>query len=194
MCGPLNCWCLCLVFQAHPGFIDASDCHRVGERVLLYVGISPKAPPANGKSPSRSTLRKRLQTHYGGNAEGSTLRLTLGCLLSEELGVQLRRLAVAIATLSRTLASKSWIVGCKRMPSCVGLKRSSLELERRLLSSGLHLPLNIDRKRPTRFFVALSTARVAYPSRSPLPYRLCRIMQAPGKIQQRLPGSKTFAP
>lgn len=50
--------------------------------MLLYVGISPKAPPSNGGAPSRSTLRKRLQTHYRGNAEGSTLRKTLGCLLA----------------------------------------------------------------------------------------------------------------
>ncbi len=30
-------------------------------------------------------------THYAGNAEGSTLRKTLGCLLADELGIELRR-------------------------------------------------------------------------------------------------------
>ena len=29
--------------------------------------------------------------HYNGNAEGSTLRKTLGCLLAEELDLELRR-------------------------------------------------------------------------------------------------------
>jgi hypothetical protein len=31
-----------------------------------------------------------------GNAEGSTLRLTLGCLLSEQLGIELRRVEEAM--------------------------------------------------------------------------------------------------
>jgi hypothetical protein len=35
-------------------------------------------------------LRQRLQTQYAGNAEGSTLRKTLGCLLADELGIELR--------------------------------------------------------------------------------------------------------
>jgi hypothetical protein len=33
----------------------------------------------------------RIKNHYKGNAEGSTLRLTLGCLLSDKLGIELRR-------------------------------------------------------------------------------------------------------
>jgi len=45
----------------------------------------------DGRSASRQHLRLRLQTHYSGNAEGSTLRKTLGCLLADELGIQLRR-------------------------------------------------------------------------------------------------------
>ena len=36
-------------------------------------------------------MRERIRYHYQGNAEGSTLRLTLGCLLSEELDIELRR-------------------------------------------------------------------------------------------------------
>jgi hypothetical protein len=48
---------------------------------LLYVGISPKPPSAVG-TPSRQTLRSRLRYHFRGNAEGSTLRLSLGCLFS----------------------------------------------------------------------------------------------------------------
>jgi len=36
-------------------------------------------------------MRERIPYHYKGNAEGSTLRLTLGCPLSEELDIELRR-------------------------------------------------------------------------------------------------------
>ena len=57
---------------------------------LLYVGISPKRPGVVG-NPSHQTLRSRLRYHFQGNAEGSTLRLSLGCLLSEDLGIELRR-------------------------------------------------------------------------------------------------------
>jgi hypothetical protein len=32
-----------------------------------------------------------MRDHFNGNAEGSTLRLTLGCLLSEALNIRLRR-------------------------------------------------------------------------------------------------------
>jgi hypothetical protein len=32
-----------------------------------------------------------VRYHYQGNAEGSTLRMTLGCLLADRLGIPLRR-------------------------------------------------------------------------------------------------------
>lgn len=78
-------------FATLPGRVDVTGCNVHDGKTLLYVGISPSAPPSNGKRPSRSTIRQRLQTHYGGNAYGSTLRLTLGCLLSDQLGIALRR-------------------------------------------------------------------------------------------------------
>ena len=53
---------------------------------LLYVGISPcKRTP-----PSTRTLRFRMRDHFAGNAEGSTLRKTLGCLLGDTLNIKLR--------------------------------------------------------------------------------------------------------
>src|SRR4051812_32828899 len=78
-------------FDQTPPKIDITDCQVHQGCTLLYVGISPKAPPQNGTPPSRSTLRQRLRTHFAGNAEESTLRRTLGCLLGEELGIQPRR-------------------------------------------------------------------------------------------------------
>src|SRR5262249_36176050 len=78
-------------FDEPPRGIDSKDCHRINQHTLLYIGIAPKAPPLNGRAASKSHLRKRLQTHYFGNAEGSTLRRTLGCLLSAQLAIQLRR-------------------------------------------------------------------------------------------------------
>jgi len=66
-------------------------CHVEHGATLLYVGISPKPPPADGGPPSKQTVHSRVRYHYHGNAEGSTLRLTLGVLLAHELGTGLRR-------------------------------------------------------------------------------------------------------
>jgi len=56
--------------------VDGSGCVEVDGRRLLYVGISPTPPPADGTAASRQQLRSRLRQHYRGNAAGSTLRLT----------------------------------------------------------------------------------------------------------------------
>jgi hypothetical protein len=78
-------------FNRPPAVIDTAGCRTWQGLTLLYTGISPKRPARNGRPPSKGQLRQRLTTHYAGNAEGSTLRKTLGCLLAEELGVELRR-------------------------------------------------------------------------------------------------------
>ncbi|WP_246010901.1 GIY-YIG nuclease family protein [Nocardia mexicana] len=77
-------------FRRLPAEIDAGCCATKDGLTLLYIGIGPSKPPSNGKAPSRQTIRSRIRTHYTGNAAGSTLRLTLGCLLSDELGIELR--------------------------------------------------------------------------------------------------------
>lgn len=78
-------------FREIPPLVPTDGCRTAAGATLLYVGISPKRPPANGRPPSRQHLRQRVRYHLRGNAEGSTLRFTLGCLLSERLGIQLRR-------------------------------------------------------------------------------------------------------
>jgi GIY-YIG catalytic domain len=72
-------------FKSIPPVVPTGDCVRRDSQVLLYAGIAPKSPQ------SRETLRSRIRYHYRGNAEGSTLRLTLGCLLKDEIGTVLRR-------------------------------------------------------------------------------------------------------
>lgn len=69
-------------FDELPPGVDVRGCHTIPEGMLLYVGIAPKEPPRNGTRPSTQTLWHRIRYHYRGNAEGSTLRLTLGCHLA----------------------------------------------------------------------------------------------------------------
>ena len=55
-------------FKALPTTLDTSACVKRDDLTLLYVGISPKAPPANGRQPSTQNLRIRIRAHYAGNA------------------------------------------------------------------------------------------------------------------------------
>jgi hypothetical protein len=132
-------------FDEVPPFIDASGCHAWQQRTLLYVGISPKAPPMNGCAPSRSTLKARLRTHYGGNAEGSTLRLTLGCLLAPRLGIELRRVGSGgRQTFTNPGEQKldKWMHK-HAFVSWMQVERPH-HVEQIILASGVRLPLNID--------------------------------------------------
>ena len=80
-------------FRNFPAIIPGDGCITFQDLTLLYVGIAPQAPPKTGKPPSSQTLYDRISYHYGrpgANAYGSTLRRSLGCLLADELGIQLR--------------------------------------------------------------------------------------------------------
>lgn len=138
--------------------IDISDCATRDGWALLYAGISPKAPPRNGRAPSRQTLRSRIRTHYTGNAAGSTLRLTLGCLLSNRLSVDLRRygsgsrrhFGAGERNLSRWMAEHarvSWLV----VPT-------PWIVEEELIAH-LYLPLNLDQNANHAFYSALRQGR-----------------------------------
>src|SRR4051812_3675555 len=67
-------------FDAPLPKVPLDGTHERHSHHLLYVGIAPKKPAANGTA-SKRHLRGRLRQHYALNAYGSTLRLTLGCLL-----------------------------------------------------------------------------------------------------------------
>ena len=131
-------------FNEVPPLVDPRNCHRHDDKVLLYVGISPKAGPNNGRRPSRSTLRRRLRTHYAGNAAGSTLRLTLGCLLATDLGFRLRRVGsgrrYTFTNPGEQLLDR-WMAD-HALVTWVEIDRP-WEAEATVLSSGLRLPLNL---------------------------------------------------
>ena len=78
-------------FNQIPPEVTSNECKIRDGKTLLYVGISPSPPPRNGKPPSKQNLNTRIRYHLNGNAEGSTLRLSLGVLLSNILDIQLRR-------------------------------------------------------------------------------------------------------
>ncbi|CRI66925.1 conserved exported hypothetical protein [Thiocapsa sp. KS1] len=133
-------------FRHIPPGVPTADCHRYEDFTLLYIGIAPKAPPMNGARPSTQRLVDRVRYHYRGNAEGSTLRLTLGCLLSETLDIELRRVgsgkrmtfAEGEGVLSGWMADNAFVTWVVDPAPWV--------LEEKLIS-GLSLPLNVDMNR-----------------------------------------------
>jgi len=75
-------------FKNFPVTIPKNDCIQFKGYHLLYIGISPDKI---GKPKSRENLNTRIKYHYTGNAYGSTLRLSLGTLLTDESDFPLRR-------------------------------------------------------------------------------------------------------
>lgn len=140
--------------------VPTTGCFNCGEYKLLYVGIAPTKTPTNGKLPSRHTLYHRLRDHMQGNAEGSTLRLSLGSILADELGIELRRVgsgkrltfSTGEAVLSKWLEVNARVV----WHACESPWKLEEELIRRL-----NLPLNLEMNDANPFYPALKELRRA---------------------------------
>jgi hypothetical protein len=145
-------------FRTLPPGVSADGCLCHGPYTLLYLGIAPKAPPINGAQPSRQRLRHRLRYHYRGNAEGSTLRLTLGCLLATHLGLELRRVGSGTrltfgageATLSAWMQEHAFVTW---------MVHPTPWLVEEELIGRLSLPLNLDKNDGHPFRTVLSQLR-----------------------------------
>ncbi len=148
-------------FREIPGEIDVSGCEQRDGWTLLYVGISPGPPRADGKPQTPQDLRKRIRYHFGaGNAsaDGSTLRKSLGVLLGDQLGFALRRIgsgkrqtfAGGEAVLTQWMAENaavSWV-----------LHPEPWFLEAKLVNA-LDLPLNIQNNERNAFAPTLKRLR-----------------------------------
>ncbi|WP_432542953.1 GIY-YIG nuclease family protein [Kineococcus sp. SYSU DK002] len=146
-------------FDTAPSVVPVDGCHQVDGMALLYVGISPKRPPANGGPVSKQTLRSRVRYHYRGNAYGSTLRLTLGVLLADELGIGLRRVG---STGNRLTFSdgeavlNEWMAAHARV---CWVEDPRPWLTETKLIEGVDLPLNLLQNAHGSFYAQLSQAR-----------------------------------
>lgn len=127
-------------FKEIPLGVPAEGCITFDEYTLLYVGISPDQ---RGKPNSRSNLRKRIKTHYSGNAAGSTLRRTLGVLLSHESSFPLRRVGSG-SRMTFTHPGEQWLDAWMEKNAKVHWipVEAPWELEDTLIAS-IPLPLNI---------------------------------------------------
>jgi len=99
-----------------------------------------------------------------GNAEGSTLRLSLGCLLARKLGIELRRVGsgdrMTFTSGERMLSA--WMV--ENASVAWSRFHAPWEVEEALISA-IYLPLNIDQNTHP-FAVRLSDIRCAAKARA----------------------------
>ena len=75
-------------FKEVPPGVPVDGCFTHDGLTLLYIAGSPDK---KGKANSTQTLQQRVRYHFKGNADGSTLRRSLGILLAKESGYALRR-------------------------------------------------------------------------------------------------------
>lgn len=151
-------------FRDYPSIIPAQDCVRYNELTLLYIGISPREPSKDGRA-SPQNLRNRIRQHYNLNAEGSTLRLSLGVLLEETLGIQLRRVGSGTrktfhtgeTVLSQWMAENAFVTWLPHEAPWV--------VEHHLIGT-LSLPLNLDKNKQHPFNAVLSRMRSAAKQRA----------------------------
>lgn len=145
-------------FRQIPPGVPSDGCVIHNGLRLLYIGISP-TKRREGLPPSRQCLRDRVRYHYRGNADGSTLRLTLGCLLAEQLGIELRRVGSGKrmtfgpgeAKLSEWMSENAFVTwSCCPEPWVT---------EERLIST-LCFPLNLDQNGRNTFHPTLSEVRL----------------------------------
>ena len=124
-------------FSEIPPGVPTSGCVTFDGHTLLYIGISPK------NDSSSQNLRRRIRHHYAGNAEGSTLRLTLGVLLAERSDFPLRRVGSG-SRMTLTHLGEQWLDGWLQANAkvCWFEHDQPWVLEETLLTR-LSLPLNL---------------------------------------------------
>ena len=135
-----------------PEKIPVKDCIKFGHLTLLYLGVSP------ARENSKQNLRTRIRSHYSGNASGSTLRLTLGCLLSHDLGIELRRAGKS--------GRLNFVDGEKKLSEWISKNAfvawhiigRPWEYEEDLINK-ISVPLNLDHNKKHKFHEALSKIR-----------------------------------
>jgi hypothetical protein len=145
-------------FRSLPSPLKVQRCLLRDGSWLLYTGISPKRPPTNGRSASKQTLRDRIKYHYTGNAEGSTLRKSLGLLLSDQLNIELRRVGsgnrMTFAEGERALSA--WMSDNARVSWIIDPTPWLLEP---CLIANVDVPLNLGGNKHNGFYTELVTAR-----------------------------------
>lgn len=134
-------------FTDPPDAVPTSDCIVRDGAYLFYVGIA---------SDKRKGLYSRVREHFTLNAEGSTLRRSLGCLLEEKLGTVLVRAGSRRTFGPGESALTAWMQAHARVAWFP--MENPERIERRLIASLLP-PLNLDQNETHPFHRPLTEIR-----------------------------------
>lgn len=132
--------------------VPVGTCHFLGEYPLVYVGIAPS------RSTSHTTLRSRIKQHLSRNASASTLRLTLGCLLREQLGIHLIQVGRRLHFGRGESVLNDWLDANAR--ACWAEHATPWKAEADVIAA-LDLPLNLEHNSGHPFSPRLRTLRQA---------------------------------
>ena len=140
-------------FKEIPRLVPTDGCATKAGLTLLYVGISPK------NESSSQNIRQRIKAHYMGNAEGSTLRLTLGVLWEGQSGFPLRRVGSG-GRKTFTHKGEQWLDAWMQENAMVCWKEHPKPsvIEKEVLRT-LFLPLNLQGNQNNPFGTELSNLR-----------------------------------
>ena len=141
-------------FRNISNVVPIDGCAKLDDYFLLYVGISPRNRDSTGN------LRKRIHTHFGKNlshnASRSTLRLSLGCLLSEKLNITLQNVNCRIHFNDGEKALSEWMSKNAKV-SWHTFKRP-WEIEKEVIEQ-LSPPLNLTHNTQHQFYDDLHKLR-----------------------------------
>ncbi|MEU7833676.1 GIY-YIG nuclease family protein [Nonomuraea sp. NPDC049129] len=126
---------------------------------LLYVGIAPRRMATRASS---QNLRGRVRYHFRGNAEGSTLRLSLGCLL----GLELRRVGSGKRLTFGQAGEKELTAWMAEHARVCWIEHDEPWTGETELIARLDLPLNLDQNRRHAFYSYLSGLRASARARA----------------------------
>ena len=127
-------------FKEVPPGVPVDGCFTHDGLTLLYIAGSPDK---KGKANSTQNLQQRVRYHFKGNADGSTLRRSLGILLAKESGYSLRRVGSG-KKMTLTNKGEQWLDLWMQENAFVTWieNEEPWDLENKLLNS-LSIPLNI---------------------------------------------------
>jgi hypothetical protein len=145
-----------LFFKEVPPGVPVEGCLTHEGVTLLYIGSSPDK---KGTTNATQTLQQRVRYHFNGNADGSTLRRSLGILLAKQSGFPLKRVGSG-KRMTLTSKGEQWLDQWMEENAFVTWVEDDKpwDLENELFHT-LPLPLNIQGNKHHPFAAELTRIR-----------------------------------
>jgi DNA-binding PadR family transcriptional regulator len=144
-------------FKEIPPGVPVDGCLNQEGLTLLYIGISPDK---KGSANATQTLQQRVRYHFNGNADGSTLRRSLGILLEKKSGFPLRMVGSG-KKMTLTSEGEEWLNRWMQENAFLTWveNENPWDIENELFHAR-SLPLNIQGNKHNRFAAELTRIRM----------------------------------